>query len=316
MQTQMTDAKLLAEHIADVTQQLSSYSSLTGIDSVVAEHSNGLKLLSEKQAALSDTIAALSSQASDLAKQLSAISASCNNTGHLPLIPSQPDAQVRQLLLEELRKQQQQVVQQEVERLLAAKLPKHDLALAACGGSVVYHTQLAPGLPWLLRLRQAMHWVSQKQTAFVHPAADSILLSAKQLPGRCLPLQIGTFPAAVDIRLPGLMNISSITMHHPLASHGPQPTTALQKFVIEPYNATAVASVGQQPDIGSFSQQGSTELMFPSTAGSTRVRYPLASPAVADHLRLTVLSNHGHDSVVCLYRISVAGSPVDEGSFC
>jgi len=169
-------------------------------------------------------------------------------------------------------------VHAQVEGLLRQLVPPPDLALAACGATVAAHSPVALDLlPWLqaarLRLRQQVaRWGrAPGGRGAVHPAADALLLTARMLPERCLPLALASgkpagaaaaaaaaaAPAFVEIQLPGLANVSAVELHLMLAkgnasaatdlgtraSEWVLPSTAPREVRLQLFNATTSAGL-------------------------------------------------------------------------
>jgi hypothetical protein len=245
-----------------------------------------------------------------------------------------------------------------VEALLKRHLPPPDLALAACGATIAAHSPLAlRRLPWRQAARAGLAGVAQRfwgargrrggggdaQLA-PHPAADGLLLSPRQLPGACLPLELGSgkrgAPAFVDVRLPGPAALTAVELTlllppSPPPPPGPAtpaatlsspaaqlPPSAPRDVAVRPLNFSGSPVGAAQAPPGAAPAARLTigpASLVPGAGGRAKAVLPLSSggPVVADGVRLEVASAQGgREGFVCLHRVAVRGAPLGGGSFC
>jgi hypothetical protein len=247
-----------------------------------------------------------------------------------------------------------EAVLERIDQLVKGRVPAPDLALAGCGGTVAAHSPLVlRHLPWLQALRLRLLQLGRPGAATPHPSADALLLTARQLPGRCFPLvaqnRRGGPPAFVEVRLPGPARIATVELHMLLtrpadgggggssgAANGTLtadgwslPPTAPKEVSIALLNAgssdLAAAALMQPPHAVVIGP----EQLIRGPGARARVEVPVGVAAevggggleagvVASGVRVEVGSNQagGPVGLVCLGRIAVRGVPVGGESFC
>jgi hypothetical protein len=217
-----------------------------------------------------------------------------------------------------------------LEGLLQERLPVQDLALAACGAAVAGHSPLMlRRLSWRHAARARVAMLMGGAAHAPHPAADALLLSPRQMPGACLPLELrraGGPTAYVEIRLPGLAVLTAIELTIllqpkpptavPLATKAGQggaaegrqgsglrlPATAPRHVLVRALNFTAQATGG-----GAAGKPGAGEAA--AAAGSGKGAR-LASIAAATISNSSLLPGPGGRAVAVLPVAGVGGAPV------
>ncbi|KAF8065875.1 RNF133 [Scenedesmus sp. PABB004] len=249
-------------------------------------------------------------------------------------------------------------VGQEVARQLAAALPPLDLALGACGGRVVLATPLdAAALPAPRPMARLLRALAGRAAPGAAAAASAALLRpAGAGPQRCLPLLLGPrAPAVIEIALPQLSAVDSVTLHcaaAPAPVRGPAGAApgalggggggaaaavacaaAPGAVTVALANASACGG-GAACSAGAAGGRAGPGLLAAGVPGVERavaltaadyagggravIRLAAAAVVVADRVVLGIAAavSGGEAGGVCLQRVSVQGVPLDRAGFC
>ncbi|KAL4432547.1 hypothetical protein ABPG77_000484 [Micractinium sp. CCAP 211/92] len=207
---------------------------------------------------------------------------------------------------ERLRQLAREEAAAELDLYAADRTGQPDWALASVGGAVVAHSQ-----PRGAKLR----------TGRVYPHANNVLGPVSQ-PGGCLPLLGST--GWVDVRLSRGIHPSAFTYEHIPPRIAYDIRTAPRNLTLLGFLGRPPAVRGTNPPAGSAGAIPLGSFAFDAHARRAMQTFPLAMAAtpgngsqpaqppqdapLIDHIRLLVLSNHGHPEYTCLYRLRMHGT--------
>eukprot|EP00899_Mesostigma_viride_P017922 jgi/Mesvir1/26130/Mv06844-RA.1 len=213
------------------------------------------------------------------------------------------------------------MIAQEVDRMYADGTGRPDYALASGGGQVVDHSLLHAAMNWPMPWYQGSGLGALKNTLLgvhVHPHADELVLTrSNELPGDCLALNGST--GHITLRLRDAIMVDAITLQHVSKEIAYDPSSAPKRVAASCWKQDSYAPVPQEErtSLGSFEYDcmgrplqtfrvGPSQARGASDQPGGDVSRPLV-PAVCNHVRLDIVSNHGHPEYTCLYRIRVHG---------
>mmetsp|Transcript_32581 Transcript_32581/g.45203 ORF Transcript_32581/g.45203 Transcript_32581/m.45203 type:complete len:549 (+) Transcript_32581:211-1857(+) len=195
-----------------------------------------------------------------------------------------------------------------IDSLLADFTHLPDYALHSSGGRVVGHSTLhwtqiqgRGNWPWAAHLG----WPD-----WVHPNANKWLLTSSllEMPGDCLALSVapvGEEEPHVDIKLRAAIIPTALTLRHIHQDIAFNISSAPKEVMLQGWMSPSGSK--SLMDIGKVTYESRSK----SPVQTFQLNETTQTFGPIDHIRLKILSNHGHNEYTCLYRVHVHGTPTN-----